>query len=38
MSKILIVGGSKGIGKKIAEVLQNKECIIFSRNDVDSVN
>ena len=38
MSKILIVGGSKGIGKKIAEVLHNKECIIFSRNDVDSVN
>lgn len=38
MSKILIVGGSKGIGKKIAEVLQNKECIIFSRSNVDSVN
>ena len=38
MSKILIVGGSKGIGKKISEILKNKECIVFSRNNVDSLN
>lgn len=38
MSKILIVGGSKGIGKKISEILENKECIVFSRNNVDSSN
>ena len=38
MSKILIVGGSKGIGKKISEILENKECIIFSRNNDDSAN
>ena len=38
MSKVLIVGGSKGIGKKISEILENKECIVFSRNNVDSPN
>ena len=38
MSKVLIVGGSKGIGKKISEILENKECIVFSRNNVDSSN
>ena len=38
MSKVLIIGGSKGIGKKISEILENKECIVFSRNNVDSSN
>ena len=38
MSKVLIVGGSKGIGKKISEILENKECIVFSRNNVDLPN
>ena len=37
MSKILIVGGTKGIGKNISEILKNKECIIFSRNDYKSL-
>lgn len=31
MGKILIVGGTKGIGEEIAQLLENKECVIFSR-------
>ena len=31
MGKILIVGGTKGICEEIAQLLENKECVIFSR-------
>ena len=31
MGKILIVGGTKGIGEEIAQLLEKKECVIFSR-------
>tara|TARA_B110000902_G_scaffold7537_1_gene8938 strand:- start:1409 stop:2083 length:675 start_codon:yes stop_codon:yes gene_type:complete len=31
MGKILIVGGTKGIGQEIAQLLENRECVIFSR-------
>ena len=37
MGKILIVGGTKGIGQEIAQLLENKECIFFSR-ETYSVN
>ena len=29
MGKILIVGGTKGIGQEIAQLLENKECVLF---------
>lgn len=38
MSKILIVGGTKGIGKRISELLENSDCIIFSRDEINSTN
>tara|TARA_Y100000385_G_C12929837_1_gene566288 strand:- start:161 stop:835 length:675 start_codon:yes stop_codon:yes gene_type:complete len=40
MGKILIVGGTKGIGEEIAQLLENKECVIFSResHNVKSYN
>lgn len=38
MSKILIVGGTKGIGKRISELLENSDCIIFSRDEINSAN
>ena len=38
MSKTLIVGGTKGIGKRISELLENSDCIIFSRNEISSTN
>ena len=38
MKKAIIIGGSKGIGKKISEILENKDCIVFSRNNVNSPN
>jgi NAD(P)-dependent dehydrogenase (short-subunit alcohol dehydrogenase family) len=31
MGKILIVGGTKGIGQEIAQLLENRECVLFSR-------
>lgn len=31
MSKTLIVGGTKGIGHQITQLLESKECILFSR-------
>ena len=31
MSKTLIVGGTKGIGHQITQLLKSKECILFSR-------
>ena len=34
MGKILIVGGTKGIGQEIAQLLENRECVIFSRESV----
>ena len=37
MSKLLIVGGTKGIGQEIAQLLENKECVLFSR-EAYSVN
>ena len=37
MGKILIVGGTKGIGQEIAQLLENKECVLFSR-EAYSVN
>ena len=37
MGKILIVGGTKGIGQEIAQLLENKECVLFSR-ETYSVN
>jgi len=33
MSKILIVGGTKGIGLEISKLLQDKDCILTSRSD-----
>lgn len=38
MSKTLIVGGTKGIGKRISELLENSDCIIFSRDEISSTN
>ena len=38
MSKTLIVGGTKGIGKRISELLENSDCIIFSRDEINSTN
>lgn len=32
MSKILIIGGTKGIGKALCDMLIDHECVIFSRN------
>lgn len=37
MGKTLIVGGTKGIGEEIAQLLENKECVLFSR-EAHSVN
>jgi NAD(P)-dependent dehydrogenase (short-subunit alcohol dehydrogenase family) len=33
MSKTLIVGGTKGIGLEIANLMADKECVIFSRSE-----
>jgi len=38
MSKTLIVGGTKGIGKRISELLENSDCVIFSRDKIISTN
>jgi 3-oxoacyl-[acyl-carrier protein] reductase len=38
MSKTLIVGGTKGIGKRISELLENSDCVIFSRDEISSTN
>ena len=37
MGKTLIVGGTKGIGGEIAQLLETKECVLFSR-EAYSVN
>ena len=38
MSKTLIVGGTKGIGLEIANLMADKECIIFSRSENSNDN
>jgi len=38
MSKILIVGGTKGIGKALCEMLIDHECVIFSRNSSTAIS
>jgi NAD(P)-dependent dehydrogenase (short-subunit alcohol dehydrogenase family) len=38
MSKTLIVGGTKGIGLEIANLMADKECVIFSRSESLSNN
>ena len=36
--KTLVIGGTKGIGKAITEVLSNHECIIVSRSESSLTN
>lgn len=38
MSKTLIVGGTKGIGLEIANLMADKECVIFSRSENSNDN
>ena len=38
MSKTLIVGGTKGIGLQITQLLENKDCIIFSRERYNAIS
>ena len=38
MSKTLIVGGTKGIGHQITQLLENKDCIIFSRGHYNAIS
>ena len=38
MSKTLIVGGTKGIGLQITQLLDNKDCIIFSRERYNTIS
>ena len=37
MSRILIIGGSRGIGKEVLnfQLNKNKRCIVLSRTDLD---
>ena len=37
MSRILIIGGSKGIGKEVLnyQLDKNKRCVVLSRSDLD---
>jgi NAD(P)-dependent dehydrogenase (short-subunit alcohol dehydrogenase family) len=37
MGKILIVGGTKGIGEAISKELLEKECVIFSRESYEVI-
>ncbi len=36
--KILIVGGTKGIGKAVADILHENECVVISRNPSSNAN
>ena len=38
MSKTLIVGGTKGIGLQITQLLDNRDCIIFSRERFNAIS
>ena len=38
MSKTLIVGGTKGIGLQITQLLDNKDCILFSRERYNAIS
>ena len=31
--KILVVGGTKGIGESVVDLLSEYECVVFSRNE-----